>query len=105
LSNILTPFPPFRLDLTVWALRRRTRNAIDRWDDTIYRRVIDVGGRPTELEATPRPRRRAPTEFNPNGEPARLQDDSQSHRFQRQVSTMPLRQSRPARRFDADNPW
>jgi DNA-3-methyladenine glycosylase II len=50
LSNVLTPFPPFRPDLTVWALRRRTRNAIDRWDDTIYRRVIDVGGRPTELE-------------------------------------------------------
>lgn len=57
----IRPVPPFRLDLTVWALRRRTRNAIDRWDGTSYRRVIVVGGRSTELEvrqtgspATPR---------------------------------------------------
>lgn len=46
---ILRPVPPFRLDLTVWALRRRPRNAIDRWDGTTYRRVILVGRRPTEL--------------------------------------------------------
>ena len=45
----LHPFPPFRLDLTVWALRRRPRNLIDRWDGTTYRRVIVLGGRPTEL--------------------------------------------------------
>jgi DNA-3-methyladenine glycosylase II len=43
------PVPPFRLDLTVWALRRRPRNAIDRWDGTTYRRVIVLAGRPTEL--------------------------------------------------------
>jgi DNA-3-methyladenine glycosylase II len=47
--SILRPVPPFRLDLTVWALRRRARNAIDRWDGTTYRRVIILGGRPTEL--------------------------------------------------------
>lgn len=47
---IIRPVPPFRLDLTVWALRRRTRNAIDRWDGATYRRVIVVGGRSTELE-------------------------------------------------------
>ena len=41
--------PPFRLDLTVWALRRRSRNLIDRWDGTTYRRVIVLAGRPTEL--------------------------------------------------------
>jgi DNA-3-methyladenine glycosylase II len=46
---ILRPIPPFRLDLTVWALRRRTRNQIDRWDGVTYRRVIVVRGRPTEL--------------------------------------------------------
>jgi DNA-3-methyladenine glycosylase II len=46
---ILRPIPPFRLDLTVWALRRRPRNAIDRWDGTTYRRVIVLGGTPTEL--------------------------------------------------------
>ena len=45
----LRPVPPFRLDLTVWALRRRPRNLIDRWDGTTYRRVIVLGGRPTEL--------------------------------------------------------
>jgi DNA-3-methyladenine glycosylase II len=47
---IFRPVPPFRLDLTVWALRRRTHNEIDRWDGTTYRRVIVVGGRSTEIE-------------------------------------------------------
>jgi DNA-3-methyladenine glycosylase II len=58
---IIRPVPPFRLDLTVWALRRRTHNAIDRWDGSTYRRVIVIGGRSTEVEvrqagspATPR---------------------------------------------------
>ena len=46
---MLRPIPPFRLDLTVWALRRRPRNLIDRWDGTTYRRVIVMEGRPTEL--------------------------------------------------------
>jgi DNA-3-methyladenine glycosylase II len=46
---IIRPLPPFRLDLTVWALRRRPRNQIDRWDGMTYRRVIVVNGRPTEL--------------------------------------------------------
>jgi DNA-3-methyladenine glycosylase II len=45
----LRPVPPFRLDLTVWALRRRPRNAIDRWDGTAYRRVVVVAGRRIEL--------------------------------------------------------
>src|SRR5262245_39659484 len=46
---IVTPVPPFRLDLTVWALRRRPRNLIDRWDGSIYRRVISVGGGEVEV--------------------------------------------------------
>jgi DNA-3-methyladenine glycosylase II len=46
---VLRPIPPFRLDLTVWALRRRPRNLIDRWDGATYRRVIVMEGRPTEL--------------------------------------------------------
>jgi DNA-3-methyladenine glycosylase II len=46
---IVRPVPPFRLDLTVWVLRRRARNQIDRWDGVTYRRVIVVTGRPTEL--------------------------------------------------------
>ena len=43
------PIPPFRLDLTVWALRRRARNLVDRWDGTTYRRVVVMNGRPAEL--------------------------------------------------------
>jgi DNA-3-methyladenine glycosylase II len=46
---MLWPIPPFRLDLTAWALRRRARNLIDRWDGSTYRRVIVMEGRPTEL--------------------------------------------------------
>jgi DNA-3-methyladenine glycosylase II len=34
---------PFRLDLSVWALRRRPDNAVDRWDGHIYRRAMLVG--------------------------------------------------------------
>jgi DNA-3-methyladenine glycosylase II len=39
----LGPRPPFRLDLTVWALRRRADNAVDRWDGATYRRALVVG--------------------------------------------------------------
>ena len=46
---VVHPIPPFRLDLTVWALRRRARNAIDRWDGTTYRRVVLLADTPTEL--------------------------------------------------------
>jgi len=46
---VLRPVPPFRLDLTVWALRRRQRNLIDRWDGSTYRRVIVIEGRAIEL--------------------------------------------------------
>jgi DNA-3-methyladenine glycosylase II len=43
--------PPFRLDLTVWALRRRPDNAIDAWDGHTYRRALEVGGCTVELAA------------------------------------------------------
>lgn len=43
------PAPPFRLDLTVWALRRRPGNVIDRWDGTSYRRALVVTGVPTAI--------------------------------------------------------
>jgi DNA-3-methyladenine glycosylase II len=36
----LKPVPPFRLDLTVWVLRRRAHNLMDRWDGQTYRRVL-----------------------------------------------------------------
>ena len=45
----LEPVPPFRLDLTVWVLRRRPDNVIDRWDGGTYRRVLSLGGRVVEL--------------------------------------------------------
>lgn len=57
----LVPVPPFRLDLTVWALRRRPANEVDRWDGETYRRALSVAdatvevavreaGKPTEPE-------------------------------------------------------
>jgi DNA-3-methyladenine glycosylase II len=48
-SFVLEPIPPFRLDLTVWALRRRPDNIIDRWDGQTYRRVLIEGGKPLEI--------------------------------------------------------
>lgn len=47
---VLKPVPPFRLGLTVWALRRRARNIIDRWDGTAYNRVLSLGDTPVEIE-------------------------------------------------------
>jgi DNA-3-methyladenine glycosylase II len=48
----LRPQPPFRLDLTVWTLRRRAQNMIDRWDGRCYRRTLLVEGEPLELAVT-----------------------------------------------------
>lgn len=41
-SFFLRPTPPFRLDLTVWALRRRPENILDRWDGETYRRALSL---------------------------------------------------------------
>ena len=46
LTFALQPRPPFRLDLTVWALRRRAHNVVDRFDDGVWRRVLVVGKSP-----------------------------------------------------------
>lgn len=43
------PMPPFRLDLTVWVLRRRPENSMDRWDQQVYRRVLVLDGVPVEI--------------------------------------------------------
>lgn len=48
----LEPPAPFRLDLTVWTLRRRAENQIDRWDDETYRRVFVVEGESVEVAVT-----------------------------------------------------
>jgi DNA-3-methyladenine glycosylase II len=52
LTFVLHPVQPFRLDLTAWALRRRTGNLIDRWDGRAYMRTIVVGDRAVDLEVT-----------------------------------------------------
>lgn len=44
----LTVQAPFRLDLTVWALRRRAHNDVDRFDEGVYRRVLPLGARTFE---------------------------------------------------------
>jgi len=41
-SFVLEPLSPFRLDLTVWTLRRRPDNVVDRWDGHTYRRVLPL---------------------------------------------------------------
>jgi len=41
-SFILQPLPPFRLDFTVWALRRRPTNEMDRWNGQTYYKTLVV---------------------------------------------------------------
>lgn len=56
----IEPLAPFRLDLTTWALRRRPHNAIDRWDESTYRRVVSIEGGPVALSVTQDETREAP---------------------------------------------
>lgn len=44
------PIPPFRLDLTAWALKRRPVNSIDRLSDGVYRRILVVDKTPAEVK-------------------------------------------------------
>lgn len=48
----LEPASPFRMDLTVWTLRRRPDNLFDRWDGKTYRRVLIVDDKPFEIAVT-----------------------------------------------------
>ncbi len=48
----LPVIPPFRLDLTVWALRRRQKNTIDQWDGHQYTRVIVLDNTPVKMTIT-----------------------------------------------------
>ena len=50
---VLWPAPPFRLDLTVWALRRRRHNRVDVWDGR-YRRALPVRGRALTVQVEQR---------------------------------------------------
>jgi DNA-3-methyladenine glycosylase II len=45
----LNPVAPFRLDLTVWTLRRRAINQVDQWDGDTYRRVLVTEGEPVQI--------------------------------------------------------
>ena len=47
----LRPIPPFRLDLTAWAIRRRPHNTIDHFDGETYRRVVIIGDQPVAIAA------------------------------------------------------
>ena len=48
----LRPAPPFRLDLTVWALRRLPINEMDRWDGETYRRLLMIEDAPVAVAVT-----------------------------------------------------
>lgn len=52
LTFSLRPIPPFRLDLTAWALRRRGRNIVDRWNAGSYRRVVTIEGSTLDVAVT-----------------------------------------------------
>lgn len=56
----LKPVPPFRLDLTVWVLRRLPINDMDRWDGTSYRRVLTLDDAPVEVAVVQRGSAREP---------------------------------------------
>jgi DNA-3-methyladenine glycosylase II len=45
----LSVFYPFRLDLTVWALRRRKTNIVDQWDNNQYTRIIVFYSNPVKI--------------------------------------------------------
>jgi DNA-3-methyladenine glycosylase II len=53
-SFALPALPPFRLDLTAWALRRRPDNRIDLWDGQVYRRVLPLGPQNEPIEVAVR---------------------------------------------------
>ncbi len=54
-SFCVHPRPPFRLDLTVWALRRRAHNRIDQWNGTTYTRVLLVDQVPVKVQVSQLP--------------------------------------------------
>jgi DNA-3-methyladenine glycosylase II len=57
----IKPASPFRLDLTVWALRRRPQNEIDRWDGETYRRAFIIGDAAVDVAVTQTAKPKTPT--------------------------------------------
>ena len=46
----ILPAQPFRLDLTVWALRRRKENSYDTWVNGVYKRILVIHGNPVLIK-------------------------------------------------------
>ena len=57
----IDPVRPFRLDLSVWALRRRPRNTVDLWDGTSYGRALALADATVEVSVTQADSRNAPS--------------------------------------------
>ncbi|WP_255464335.1 DNA-3-methyladenine glycosylase [Legionella sp. PC997] len=51
-SLILHPVAPFRLDYTVFALRRRSKNNVDLWDGQHYTRLLVMDNMPVKVVVT-----------------------------------------------------
>lgn len=51
-TYLIKPIAPFRLDLTVWVLRRLPINEIDRWDGETYQRVLVLNSGPMEVSVS-----------------------------------------------------
>jgi DNA-3-methyladenine glycosylase II len=69
----ISPSPPFRLDLTATALRRRPINMIDTWNGEIYSRVLVIHDIPVLLQVSQSGAGRSP----------RLHIKAQAHRIPR----------------------
>lgn len=50
LTREIEPVAPFRLDLTVWVLKRRPEYVIDGWDGDVYRRALRIDDQLTGVE-------------------------------------------------------
>jgi DNA-3-methyladenine glycosylase II len=59
-SFLVHPHAPFRLDLTVWTLRRRATNTIDQWNGTDYTRVLLVDDVPVKVCVSQRQKKPTP---------------------------------------------
>jgi DNA-3-methyladenine glycosylase II len=78
---VLRPRAPFRLDLTVWALRRRALNEVDAWDGSTYRRVLVLDDTPVEVAVTQEGRAEAPAlrlALKGAGRPQRAQSEARA---------------------------
>ncbi len=76
-SFTLKPLPPFRLDYTVWVLRRRPDNVWDRWDGQTYRRVLVLDEKPLDVSVTQKGLPEKP-ELNVVGTGRRLKPNTES---------------------------